>query len=56
MGKPIDVTEVMSAEEDLARALKEWADAGGPLMDVIGRISALVDAKVRLALLNGAEQ
>lgn len=49
MNSPIDVTEVMQAEEDLARQLKEWADAGGPVMAVIDKVSALIDAKVKLA-------
>lgn len=49
MAKPINVTEVMQVEEELARALKEWADAGGPVMSVADKINALIDAKLRAA-------
>lgn len=48
--EPIDVTAVMDAEMDLMRALKEWASAGAPAVDVISAVSSLVDAKLDLAL------
>jgi hypothetical protein len=47
--KPIDVAHAMRIEEALAVSLKEWAEAGGPVMGVVDRISALIDEKIRLA-------
>jgi hypothetical protein len=44
--KPIDVTDVMAAEERLMRALGEWRDAGAPVVDVVDSIARLVDAKM----------
>lgn len=47
--EPIDVTQVMEAEGDLMTALREWRDAGAPVVDVLGAISDLIDAKIELA-------
>lgn len=47
--EPIDVTQVMAAESDLMTALREWRDSGAPVVDVMGAISDLIDAKIELA-------
>ena len=42
--------DIQNLEWDLAKALKEWRDAGGPVMDIIDINSRLIDAKIELAM------
>lgn len=52
MSKPksIDVTRSMLVETDLAKALREWRDAGGPVMDVVDTISQMIEERITLRL------
>ena len=42
----VDVTNVMAAEHELMTALREWRDAGAPVVEVVDRIGRLIDAKL----------
>jgi hypothetical protein len=46
--EPIDVTDVMAAEEQLMFALKDWRDAGGPVVSIVDCVVRLIDAKIDL--------
>jgi hypothetical protein len=50
MSKPIDVTDAMDAEADLMDALREWQNAGAPVIDVVDAINRLIEARVEIAL------
>jgi hypothetical protein len=45
----VDVTNVMAAEAELMTVLREWRDAGAPVVEVVDRIGRLIDAKLELA-------